>query len=107
MVWICVSPNVTVGWALDSIEAVQVRRRRHDVRADQRVLHHRAVQRLVVAAAAAVACLDRAVGGGEQHAGPAPQICDAQRLHCLGVSPVHVEPRDRQLGEQPAEDGSV
>ena len=78
----------------------QVRRGGHDVRADQRVLHHRAMQRLVVAAAAAVARRDRAVGGGEQDAGPARKIGDAQRLHRLGVGPVHVQPRHRQLGEQ-------
>ena len=68
--------------------------------ADQRVLHHRAVQRLVVAAGAAMARGDHAVGGGEQDAGAAGEVGDAQRRHRLGVGPVRVQPRHCEFGEQ-------
>ena len=72
----------------------------HDVGADQGVLHHVGVQQAVVAPGPAEPCHHPAVGRGQQDAGPARQVGDAQRLHLLGPGVVHPEAGNRQLGQQ-------
>ena len=74
--------------------------RRHDVGRDDGALHHRAVDRRVVAAGPAEAPQYGAVGGGEERARSAGQIGDAEVGIGVEVAPVETQPGDRQLGQK-------
>ena len=70
-------------------------RRRHDVAAVQHVFHHHGMQAGRVAAGALVPARDLLVHRGQQGAGTAGEVADAQPADRRGVGPVHAV----QLGD--------
>ena len=72
----------------------------HDVGAEKYALHEHAVPVRVIEAGSAQPAVDRALGSGQQRAGPAGEIGYLQRLDGLVIRPIDLEPRHGEFGEK-------
>ena len=79
------------------LRGAKVRGGGHDVRGDDRVLDHLAVNGSVVAAGTPVAAEHGMVGGGQERSGAARQVGDSEVGIGVEVVPVGVQARDGQF----------